>query len=65
MVSLKTFSLEAGTSLVFSFVSNFFHSAVRPETSALAKVVLPSALSMLTVTGPVKPAAAFAKKDKL
>src|ERR1039458_6306146 len=63
VVSLKTFSLEAETFLVLSLASNFFHSVVRPLISTLAKLVLPSALSMLTVTGPTKPAAAFAKKE--
>jgi len=63
VVSLNRLSFDAVTLFVVSFVSNFFHSPVRPEIFLLANVVLPSALSRLTVTGPLKPGAAFAKNE--
>jgi len=55
VLSLNTLSFDAGTRLVLSVVSYFFHSLLIFETFALANTVFPSALSKLTVTGPVKP----------
>ena len=59
VVILKIFSLEGFMPLVFKSASNFFQSPVSPEISPLA-TVLPLVLSRLTVSGPVKPLAAFA-----
>jgi len=52
--------LDGATFLVFSVTSNFFQSPVRPLMVALAKLVLPSALVMAAVSGPLKPPAALA-----